>query len=149
MRAVWRHPLGIAGIVAAVVVVSFSIVVGAGLTDSYGSGTVLETNTGWFGDRSKPADFWDGTVVDFPGASLVGLHCHGKVQYNLQLGATRPTHNPCYAAMGLSSDWGGWGVMYLLPGGRAVYRSNPDDKRYRYCINRLFYEDPPKDVCAP
>jgi hypothetical protein len=140
------------GLAIGVLLLGLAGVVAAGLTDSYGTGTVLDASSTWLPDSSKPAEFWDSPVVDIPGAELTALHCHSRVQYNLQIGATAPKLNPCYAAMGVtSSNSSGWGVMFTLPGDMAVYKVNEHGLPWRYCIHRLLgisNVPPPDDPCA-
>ena len=115
----------------------------AGVTDGFGTGTRLQANTpAWFPDGAGGDTFWDSPLVDVPGVALTGLHCHGRVQYELQLGATGPSQgNPCYAAMGLYSQGmeSEWGVYIALPGDRAVYRFSENYQPWRYCIAGLIF----------
>jgi len=128
-----------------------ALVVGAGLTNSYGSGLRLETNTGWVSDGAPRDTVWNSHFVDIPGASVVGLHCHGRVQLSLQAGATGWPHNPCYEAMGLSSDSRGSSeIKFILPGGRkAVYKSNAEGDPTRWCIGNVIYVDSPEAIIPP
>jgi hypothetical protein len=125
-------------LVAALVVV----VVVAGVTDAFGTGTQLRVNVpGSLPDGAAADTFWDSPLVDIPGVSVTAVHCHGSVKYELQMGATGPSHdNPCYAAMGLYSGIGGqWGVYLPLPGDRAVYRISDEYQPWRYCIAGLIF----------
>lgn len=94
-------------------------------------------------DGAAPDTFWDSTVVDIPGLSLTAVHCHGTVGYDLQLGATGPSHaNPCYAALGVYSAGASELDTYLtLPGGQALYRASDDYGPWRYCIAGLITMD--------
>src|SRR5438105_12677529 len=128
-----------------------AIVVAGGVSDGFGTGTRLDASTpGWIPDGAGGETFWDSPLVDVPGVSVTGLHCHGRVQYELQVGATGPSHsNPCYAAMGLYT--GGesqWGVYITLPADRAVYRTSEDYQPWRYCIANLIF-GPPEPASAP
>ena len=137
----------IVSIVGLVVVVLVS-----GLTDAFGTGTQLAANvTGSFPDFAAPDTFWDSPLVDVPGVSVTGVHCHGSVQYELQVGATGPSHdNPCYAAMGLySGNPSQWGVYISLPGDKAVYRISADYQPWRYCIGGLIFADPDSATGPP
>lgn len=91
---------------------------------------------GWTPDGAARDTFWDMTWIDVPGFSVTAVHCHGNVTYELQLGATGPSHvNPCYAAMGLYSGEGAQLDTYLtLPNGQAVYRESTDYGPWRYCV---------------
>lgn len=127
------------------------VVVVAGVTDGFGTRTRLQANVpGWYPDGAAADTFWDSPLVDVPGVSLTGVHCHGSVQYELQVGATGPSHdNPCYAAMGVYSGNGGqWGVYITLPGDRAVYRISEDYQPWRYCIAGLIF-GPPEAALTP
>src|SRR6266568_6885184 len=119
------------------------VVMVAGATDAFGTGTQLQANVpGSFRDGAAADTFWDSQLVDVPGVSVAGIHCHGSVKYELQVGATGPSHdNPCYAAMGSYSGPGTqWGVYITLPGDRAVYRISEDYQPWRYCIAGLIFE---------
>jgi hypothetical protein len=122
------------------------VVVAAGVTDAFGTGTQLRANVpGSFSDGAAADTFWDSALLDIPGVSVTAIHCHGKVQYELQLGATGPSHeNRCYAAMGLYSNGGEdqWGVYMALPGDRAVYRVSYGEQPWRYCIAGLISTAP-------
>ena len=121
MPFVLSFHIGKFGVALTAVFALVALVVGAGLTNSYGSGLRLETNTGWVSDGAPRDTVWNSHFVDIPGASVVGLHCHGRVQLSLQAGATGWPHNPCYEAMGLSSDSRGSSeVKFILPGGRKL-----------------------------
>jgi len=147
--------LGSRPVVVAIVAVVVVVVV-AGLTDAFGTGTQLQINVpGSFPDGAAADTFWDSQLVDVPGVSLTGVHCHGSVKYELEVGATGPSHdNSCYAAMGLYSGGSGtqWGVYITLPGDRAVYRISEDYHPWRYCIAGLIFDsepatEPPKLPC--
>src|ERR1700674_2974635 len=137
----------IVSIVALVVVVLV-----AGLTDAFGTGIQLDANvTGTFPDFAAPDTFWDSPLVDVPGVSVTGIHCHGSVQYQLQLGATGPSHeNACYAAMGVYSGNGSeWGVYISLPGDKAVYRISENYRPWRYCAGGLIFTAPDSAAGTP
>lgn len=141
---------------ARVVIVSIvalaAVVVVVGITDGFGTGTRLQANVpGLYPDGAAADTFWDSPLVDVPGVSLTGVHCHGSVQYELQVGATGPSHdNPCYAAMGLYSGNGAqWGVYITLPGDRAVYQISEDYQPWRYCIAGLIFEPPEAALTPP
>src|SRR5450759_4303768 len=73
---------------ARVVIVSIvalaTVVVIVGITDGFGTGTRLQANVpGWYPDGAAADTFWDSPLVDVPGVSLTGVHCHGSVQYEL------------------------------------------------------------------
>jgi hypothetical protein len=137
----------IVSIVALVVVVLV-----AGLTDAFGTGTQLEANVpGRFPDGAAADTFWDSPLVDVPGFSVTGVHCHGRVQYQLQMGATGPSHeNACYATMGLySSHASEWGVYISLPANKAVYRISDNYQPWRYCIGGLIFAGPGSATGTP
>ena len=130
------------GAVVVSVVALVVVVVGAGVTDAMGTGTQLQANVpGSFPDGAAADTFWDSQLVDVPGVSVTGVHCHGSVKYELQVGATGPSHdNPCYAAMGLySGNSSQWGVYITLPGDQAVYRISEEYQPWRYCIAGLIF----------
>jgi hypothetical protein len=118
----------------------------AGVTDAFGTGTQLQVNVpGSVPDGAAADTFWDSQLVDVPGVSVTGVHCHGSVKYELQMGATGPAHdNSCYAAMGLYSGSSGsqWGVYITLPDDRAVYRISEKYQPSRYCIAGLIFTEP-------
>lgn len=101
-----------------------------------------------FDDGAGHDTFWDTALVDVPGVTLTGVHCHGSVTYELQLGATGPSHeNPCYAVLG-EYDGGSsqWGVYAMLPGNQALYRISEDYGPWRYCTAAVItgsYAPPP------
>jgi hypothetical protein len=137
----------IVSIVALVVVVLV-----AGLTDAFGTGTQLEANVpGRFPDGAAAGTFWDSPLVDVPGVSVTAVHCHGSVQYEMQVGATGPSDdNACYAAMGLYSGNGSeWGVYISLPGDKAVYRISEDYQPWRYCTGGLIFAGPASATGPP
>jgi hypothetical protein len=140
------------GAVVVSIVALVVVVLVAGLTDAFGTGTQLQANVpGWFPDGAAADTFWDSPLVDVPGVSVTGVHCHGSVQYELQLGATGPSHdNPCYAAMGMYSGNGAqWGVYITLPGDHAVYRISEDYQPWRYCTAGLIFAGPDSGPPAP
>ena len=114
-----------------------ALIVTVGVTDALGTGAQLRTNLGRaLPDGAAPDTFWDSAVLDVPGLSLTGVHCHGHVQYELQLGATGPIQdNACYAAMGsYVGQTDDWGVYLPLPGDRVVYRMSENYGPWRYCV---------------
>jgi hypothetical protein len=127
--------------IAALVVVVLVV----GFTDAFGTGAQLDANVpGRFPDLAAGDTFWDSPLVDVPGVSITGVHCHGSVQYELQVGATGPSHNnACYAAVGLySGNASQWGVYVSIPGDKAVYRISEDYQPWRYCIGGLIFAGP-------
>lgn len=133
------------GAVIVSVVALVAVVVAAGLTNSFGTGTQLKANAPVsFPDGAAADTFWDSPLVDVPGVSVTGVHCHGSVQYELQVGATGPSHgNTCYAAMGLyKGNTSQWGVYISLPGDKAVYRISEDYQPWRYCIGGVIFGGP-------
>lgn len=132
------------GLGTALVIVAVGVLTTAGVTDSLGTGALFHTNLGGsFRDGAAADTFWDSPVVDLPGIALTAVHCHGSVRYELQVGATGPSHeNTCYAAMGLYDNGGpseDWGVYAELPGNRAVYRISDNYGPWRYCIATVTY----------
>lgn len=128
------------GAIVVSIVALVVVVLVAGITDAFGTGTQLQADVpGSLPDGAAADTFWDSQLVDVPGVSVTGVHCHGSVKYELQVGATGPSHdNPCYAAMGLYSGNGTqWGVYVALPGDRAVYRISEEYQPWRYCIAGL------------
>lgn len=126
-------------------VVAVVVVLIAGVTDGFGTGTQFHANLpGSFPDGAAADTFWDSSVIDVPGASVTAIHCHGMVQFELQLGATGPSHeNRCYAAMGLYSGDGEQGGVYIyLPGDKAVYRVSENYQPWQYCIAGLIFLTP-------
>ncbi|MGZ3382221.1 MAG: hypothetical protein ACXVBB_18430 [Isosphaeraceae bacterium] len=128
------------GAIVVSIVALVVVVLVAGITDGFGTGTQLQASVpGSLPDGAAADTFWDSQLVDIPGVSATGVHCHCSVKYELQVGATGPSHdNPCYAAMGLYSGNGTqWGVYITLPGDRAVYRISEEYQPWRYCIAGL------------
>jgi len=141
-----------AGAVIVAIVALVVVVLVAGLTDAFGTGIQLDENlTGSFPDFAAPDTFWDSPLVDVPGVSVTAIHCHGSVQYQLQLGATGPSHeNACYAAMGVYSGNGSeWGVYISLPGDKAVYRISENYRPWRYCAGGLIFTAPDSAAGPP
>jgi hypothetical protein len=125
-----------------------TLLLSAGMTNAYGSGTRLRANDGvWFPDGANADTFWDAPIVDLPGLSVYAVHCHGRMRADFQLGATGPSHsNPCYAAMGMYSGGGQQSGLYLmLPGGNtAVYRESVNYGPWTYSIGDvIYYSSPP------
>jgi hypothetical protein len=118
------------------------------MTNAFGTGTRLQTNVaGWLPDGAQRDTFWDASVVDVPGFSVYTVHCHGRMQLDVQAGATGPSHgNPCYAALGLYSG-GGWqsDTYLILPGGSmALYRDSTNNGPWSYGIgNVIYFHSPP------
>ena len=124
-------------------------VLAAGLTNGFGTGKQLEANAPVrFPDGAAADTFWDSPLVDVPGVSVTGVHCHGSVQYEVQVGATGPSHeNACYAAMGLyKGNASQWGVYISIPGDKAVYRISEDYQPWRYCIGGVIFAGPSATV---
>ena len=125
---------------ALVAVLAFAGLIAVGVTDGLGSGTLLRTNVGGaMPDGAAHGTFWDAQVVDVPGLTVTAVHCHGAVQYELQIGATTPsTENACNAEMGSYAGESSQGGVYaMLPGDRAVYRISENYGPWRYCIAGL------------
>jgi len=130
------------GAVVVSIVALVVVILVAGVTNAFGTGTQLRaTVPGSLPDGAAAATFWDSPLVDLPGVSVTGVHCHGSVKLELQVGATGPSHdNPCYAAMGLySGNSMEWGVYINLPGDRAVYRISEDYQPWRYCTAGVIF----------
>ena len=137
--------LGRIGAVVGSIMVLAVIVLAAGVTDAFGTDYRFETKVGpLLSDGAGPDTVWNGPGVDAPGISLIGAHCHGRVQYEIQVGATGPTQdNPCSALMG---EYGGrtageYGVYVWLPGDRVVYRVN-EGLHWSYCVGGPIYQQP-------
>jgi hypothetical protein len=127
------------GAVIVSIAVLVIVIVVAGLTDAFGTGTQLEATVPVsFPDGAAADTFWDSSLVDVPGVSVTGVHCHGSVQFALQVGATGPSDdNSCYAALGLySGSESQWGV-YISIGDKAVYRISDNYEPWRYCTGGL------------
>lgn len=144
------------GVVVVSIVALVVVVLVAGVSDAFGTGTHLQASApGSLPDGAAADTFWDSQLVDVPGVSVTGVHCHGSVKYELQVGATGPSHdNPCYAAMGQNSGNGTqWGVYITLPGDRAVYRISEKYQPWRYCVAGLIFggaepaAEPPSFPC--
>jgi hypothetical protein len=140
------------GAIVASIVALVVVVVVAGVTNAFGTGTQLQANEPVSLPDGAAADsFWDSQLVDVPGVAVTAVHCNGSVKFELQAGATGPSHdNPCYAAMGLySGNTSEWGVYITLPGNRAVYRISQDYQPWRYCIGGLIFDAPYSTTGAP
>jgi hypothetical protein len=119
----------------------------AGFTDGYGTGRQLQANVGgWMPDGAGTATFWDSPLLDAPGLSVTAVHCHGRMEVNLQLGATGPAHgNPCYAALGVYSQESEELDAYLaVPfASKALYRRSVDEGPWTYYFDDLITALPP------
>jgi hypothetical protein len=139
-RRVRRWLLVALGVVVVAIVV-------AGFTDGYGTGTRLQANIGgWTPDGAGAATFWDLPLVDAPGFSVTSVHCHGRMDVNLQLGATRPAHgNPCYAALGVytqqSEELDAYMVVPFVS--KALYRHSVNEGPWSYYFGDLITAPPP------
>jgi hypothetical protein len=137
-------------VIVSVVALVIAILV-AGLTNAFGTGTQLEANVPVsFPDGAAADTFWDSPLVDVPGVSVTGVHCHGSVTFALQMGATGPSDdNPCYAAMGVYSGNGSqWGV-YISIGNEALYRISENYQPWRYCAGGLISAGPYTNTGPP
>jgi len=97
-------------------------------------------------DGANAATFWDSPVVDAPGFSITTVHCHGRMQLDLQLGATGPSHNnPCYAAMGMYSGGSDQLDAYIsVPFvGKVLYRHSSNNGPWAYYFGDLITAPPP------
>jgi len=125
-----------------------TLVLCAGITNVYGTGALLQANVGgWLPDGAPGDSFWDASMVDVPGLSVYAGHCRGRMRFDLQVGATGPSHsNPCYAAMSMYGGGGGQSETYfIVPGGRtALYRDSVNHGPWNYGIgNVIYYSSPP------
>ena len=124
-----------------------TLLLGAGITNAYGSGTQLRANDGvWFPDGATADTFWDASIIDWPGFSVYAVHCHGQVRGDIQLGATGPSHgNPCYASMGMYSGGSESELYVMLPGGNtAIYRDSVNHGPWTYATRDvIYYSSPP------
>jgi len=111
------------------------LVVGAEV--GYLSGNELQTSlAGWSSDGAAPGTFWSSAVIELPGLEVTDLHCHGLRTLDLQVGAARPAHNPCYS--GNYNLTTGWSVYLMLPGGhKAIYQSFVKGGPYTYYVGDL------------
>jgi hypothetical protein len=140
------------GAVVVSIVALVVVILVAGVTNAFGTGTQLQaTVPGSLPDGAAADTFWDSQLVDVPGVSVTAVHCHGSVKVELQGGATGPSHdNSCYAAMGLySGNPSQWGVYISLPGDKAVYRISADYQPWRYCIGGLIFAGPDSATGPP
>ena len=130
---------------AAIVPVALLVLLGAGVTNSYGTGAALDTGPGWISDGAAPDTFWDSAIVDWPGMSLYTVHCHGQMRLDLQVGATGPAHNnPCYAAMGEYSGQGEDLDAYaMLGGGKVLWRHSVNGGPWSYYVGDEIYDTGP------
>lgn len=136
----------LAALAVLVPAVGVVLILSAGMTNAFGSGTQLQADVGWIPDGAAADTFWDASYIDVPGLSVYADHCHGQMRADVQLGVTGPPRsNPCYAAMGAySGDSDQWGVYMMLPGGNnAIYRSSVDYGPWRYYLGPVIYESPP------
>jgi hypothetical protein len=139
-RRVRRWLLVVLGVVVVAIVV-------AGFTDGYGTGTRLQANIGgWTPDGADAATFWDLPLVDAPGFSVTSVHCHGRMDVNLQLGATGPAHgNPCYAALGVYTQQSEELDAYMVVpfASKALYRHSVNEGPWSYYFGDLITAPPP------
>jgi hypothetical protein len=132
-----RHWRPLAAILLAAAAIAALPVIG--FTSVFGTMVSLDQNVGWSSDGADASTFWDSQMIDLPGVSLTAVHCHGKMRYDVQLGATGPDHhNPCYAAMNKYNTNGGGSseidTYMTLLGNQALYRISTNDQPWRYCI---------------
>src|SRR4030081_1662067 len=138
----WR----LRAITLVIVVGAVALTLAAGFTNAFGTGDRFQASVGDMPDGAAADTFWDGPIVDMPGLSLVSVHCHGRVHYDLQYGSTGPPHsNACYASLGVydngSSDLG---TYILLPGGnQAISRCSTNHGHWIYFIDHLIYPPAP------
>ena len=127
---------------AALVPLALLAILGAGVTNSYGTGAALRPSPGWISDGAAPDTFWDSAIVDLPGFSAYTVHCHGQMRLDFQLGATGPSHNnPCYAAMGMYSGQGEeFGVYLMLGDDKALYRRSVNNGPWSYYVGDVIYD---------
>jgi hypothetical protein len=130
---------------AAIVPVALVVLLGAGLTKSYGTGASLDTSPGWISDGAAPDTFWDSAIVDWPGMSLYTVRCHGQMRLEFQTGATGPDHgNPCYAAMGEDRGQSEELDAYAtLGGGKVLWRHSVDGGPSDYYVGDEIYDNGP------
>jgi len=130
---------------AALVPLALLAILGAGVTNSYGTGAALRPSPGWIPDGAAPDTFWDSAIVDLPGVSVFTVHCHGQMRLDFQLGATGPSHkNPCYAAMNMDTGQGEeFGVYLMLGDDKALYRRSVNDGPWSYYVGDVIYETGP------
>lgn len=127
-----------------VVVVTIAV---AGFTDGFGTGEQLQANIGgWRPDGADTATFWDSPLLDVPGLSVTAVHCHGRMDLNLQLGATGPAHgNPCYAALGVysgeSEELDAYALVPLV--GKVLYRHSVNEGPWTYYFGDPITAPPP------
>ena len=134
--------MALPGVLAALAVV----ILASTATNASSTPGLFRLNLVTFNDGAASDTFWDTAPVDIPGMTLTAVHCHGSVTYELQLGATGPSHeNACYAALGLYDGGSSqWGVYTMLPGNQAVYRISEDFGPWRYCTAAVItYSAPP------
>jgi len=129
----------------AIVPLALLAMLGAGVTNSFGTGAALHSNPGWISDGAAPDTFWDSPIVDLPGFSVYTVHCHGQMRLDVQVGTTGPAHNnPCYAAMGVYSGQSEELDTYLMLGdGKALYRRSVDSGPWQYFVSGLIYDTGP------
>jgi hypothetical protein len=97
-------------------------------------------------DGAGAATFWDSPVVDAPGFSATTVHCHGRMDFNVQVGATGPVHgNPCYAALGVYSGGAEELDAYVdVPFvGKVLYRHSVNEGPWTYYFGDPITAPPP------
>ena len=123
------------------------LILSAGMTNAYGSGAQVKASIGgWISDGAAADTFWNAPFIDIPGLSVYGVHCHGQVRADVQLGVTGPPHsNPCLAAMGAYSGEGEQLDTYMMlpDGNNAIYRSSVNYSPWHYYIGPVIYEASP------
>jgi hypothetical protein len=133
---------------ALVAVIAFTL--GTGLTDAYGTNSVIKAKIGAWSDGAAPDTFWDSPVVDLPGLSVFWVHCHGRVNFDLQYGATGPNHrNTCIAAMNAVNTGGLAAVdayVFFPIGNKVLYRCNMNDAPWIYYVGDII---PAPDLAQP
>ncbi len=136
-------------ITVVIVVGAVALTLAAGLTNAFGTGDRFQASVGDMPDGAAADTFWDGPIVDMPGLSLVSVHCHGRVHYDLQYGSTGPAHsNACYASLGMYGPGSTELDSYVfLPGtNNVLYRCSAGYGPWIYYLGGVIYRPDPSAV---
>jgi hypothetical protein len=106
-----------------VLVAIFLIVTG------YLTGTDVRIGFGGRPNGDKVGSNWTARTIDLPGLSIVNVHCRGRGEVALELGATGISTCPNGVPSGVELGW------YLrLPGNTVVWRCSKDGGPFRYFV---------------
>jgi hypothetical protein len=98
--------------------------------------------SGWVSDGASADTYWSSSILDTPVAALFANHCHGRVGYEIQFGATGPPHNPC---LQITRPGGSLSIEYVvdLPEGGGLWRYSVNGGPWTYYVGNRTWAWPP------